>query len=564
MRTLRVGAACAGPQAPRSLMTTLFEQIRPILPPTRTFPGGVGRDSRILTFTHPRNEGLFVVGCANGHGSPCTRCCERKVEVLWNRTSASAATLDVADATKAVRAAAEAGIPLAITNATIAQNWSVVTSWPDCRTCRDHRLETPTLPGVSEPSSDFGRPASGDVSLLSGIPRSGRPSSFVEAHRDWFGFASVLLNPSMNGRHGVFTADTGMFLDEKEPLAPVGGKGVSAGQALASCLGEGIERYAISGALDLPDALTSRAAASPHEEGIWRGARDFDGRPLEPGPGQSVELVEMEELGGGPPRHFPASLVYAPYTSPAWCWSPTPSSTTGAAVGTSLEEATAQAVLELIERDSFWYYSRHGGCLPTVQTDDDPLAAGLTAEEGVSIYAKLLENSFGVPVVHVALLRNSAKGRTRTARGMGASMTLGSATRKAVIEATQMLRSLDTGVDIEPSITDMRSLWFSGESIGVFPQFFGDPRSSPSLPSDPENAGTARGVLDLLVRRGERAGVRFYRHVFAQTSGYAAVRCIADRILPLDDEYFPTLNRFGDWGAESNREQWSYRGPLFM
>ncbi|MFP3416162.1 hypothetical protein SB773_32485, partial [Bacillus sp. SIMBA_074] len=88
-------------------------------------------------------------------------------------------------------------------------------------------------------------------------------------------------------------------------------------------------------------------------------------------------------------------------------------------------------------------------------------------------------------------------------------------------------------------------------AVDVFPQFFpGAPASrAPSVRLD--NAETASAVLDLLVQRGTRAGVRFYRHVFAKTSSFAAVRCIADRILPLDDEYFPALNRFGDWGIDT-------------
>ncbi|MFP3381752.1 YcaO-like family protein, partial [Bacillus sp. SIMBA_069] len=78
----------------------------------------------------------------------------------------------------------------------------------------------------------------------------------------------------------------------------------------------------------------------------------------------SVEMAELQPLCGTARQSFPASLVYAPYTPPQGCSALTPSSTTGAAVGKTVAEATVQAVLELIERDSFWYYSRHGGVLP--------------------------------------------------------------------------------------------------------------------------------------------------------------------------------------------------------
>lgn len=469
--------------------------------------------------------------------------------------------------TEAVVEAGRAGVPLAITNAVVGQNWSVVVPWLDCRPCRARRGRRTTPVGLAR-APQQALPIAEGLTWGSGIPRSGSAHEFVREHRGWFGFAGVLLNPIMSEGGGVFTADTAMFLDEREPLAPVGGKGTSAEQALASCLGEGIERFAIAGGLDNPLPVTARGDDAECATAPWRDAVDFDGTRVELGAGDFVSLLTLDSLSNGGGRLFPASLVYAPYTPEEGHRSPTPSSTTGAAVGRTLDEATIQAVLELIERDSFWYYSRCLKATTKLCLDDHPLAQQIAEASGVQIHAAVMDNPFCIPVVHITLTRPFTAGGARTARGMGASTTLAGATQKGLIEAMQMLRSLDTGIDIKPSLTDMRALWFDGTSRDAFPHLFAtDDRPAISwrgLEGSPGEAGSPDAVLDSLIQRANRAGVELYRHVFAAEAGFTAVRCIADRILPLDDHYFPVLNRFADWDPGITYGQWSYGGPLFM
>ena len=151
---------------------------------------------------------------------------------------------------------------------------------------------------------------------------------------------------------------------------------------------------------------------------------------------------------------------------------------------------------------------------------------------------------------------------------MGCSMTLESATRTALIESVQMLRSLDSGREVGPSLTDMRRIWYDGTSKSVFPTFFaGTERPTDSLQGVVREEGgdaSPEALLETLVDRAARVGVQFYRYVFASVEGFAAVRCIADRILPLDDLYFPHLVRFADWDEGIGPNDWNYRGPLFM
>lgn len=523
----------------------------------------------MVTIAHPGVHGMFAIG-AVGVGKPapvaCIRCLERKLAILWKRVDRADTSLAEAECRDAVASAAAAGFPLALTNARIGQNWSLIVPWPDCDECRQVRPHALGLCRAVDSAAELPQ----EVSWSSGVPRAGTADAFVHQHRAWFGFASVLINPAMDDSHSVFTADTAMFMDEHEQLAPVGGKGATRMQALASCLGEGIERYSLVAGLDRRELVTMRAGDVRAEGAPWLPAEDFDGSSVELDSEDVVELVPLESLSSGARRLFPASLVFAPFTPGEGHKSPTPSSTTGAAAGATLEEATVQAVLELIERDSFWYYSRCGGTLPELALDDEPLAAMIAQGQRVSIHATALPNPFRVPVVHVTMARLDARGSSRTARGMGASTTWASAARKALIEALQMLRSLDTGIDVVPSITDMRAVWYDGASRELFPQFFQSVgRNSVQAPDrsvelSPKTESAAE-LLASLVERAEAAGVGLFRHILDRGARYVAVRCIADRILPLDDQYFPSLNRFGDWSlVDGSSPRRTYSGPLFM
>ncbi|ANF32153.1 hypothetical protein A0130_11105 [Leifsonia xyli] len=515
-----------------------------------------------ITFTHPRDSRIFAVG--NAHGA-CAKCFERKVDILWSRVDGHDRTLSASESVDAVEEAARHGVALAITNASIGQNWSVIAPWPDCAECR----RTGAARRQLLPEAQAG-PTAGEChgDSCSGIPRSASPETFVAAHRGWFGFASVLLNPALVHEQGICTADSAIFLDEAETFAPVGGKGATREQALASCLGEGIERFAVAGGFDEPDAPIVAIPAAGISRAAWGDARDFDGEPVPIGSRDLVDHVMLASLTGARPRPFPASLVYAPYTPAAGRRSSTPSSTTGAAVGASLVEATLQAVLELIERDAFWFYARTGRTISALDVDDHPLSLELARSTGARLRAGVLANPFNVPVVHVTLARPAGAGGSATARGMGAATTLGAALRKAVIEAAQMMRSLDTGREVGPSITDMRSLWFSGAARPMFSSFFEpDPVHSVSWRSDSQRIsgeGDPAQSLAEVLRRASGAGVEFYRHTFVDAATFAAVRVIGDRILPLDDLYFPRLERFRDWADGNDERATAYTGPLFM
>jgi ribosomal protein S12 methylthiotransferase accessory factor YcaO len=396
-----------------------------------------------------------------------------------------------------------------------------------------------------------------------GLLRRGTAADFTARHRGLFGFASVLLNPTSDETAGLFTVDTGMFLGTPTAYAPVGGKGDSLEQALASCVGEGIERYCIA-------ARSGRSRLEPvcaFPDAPWRAAKDFTGTTIPLGPDAVIETRTLEPLDGLEPIVVPESLVRAPYIPMcAGVTVPTASSTTGAAAGGTVTEATLQAVLELLERDAFWFAARtQTPLVPADPTLISELVATVDDQYDVDVVLRWIPNPLSLPVAHCAL---AGRGSTRmTARGMGVAVSSIDALRKSVLEAVQMWRSLSTGVDIEPCDTDMRSLWWSGGARQQLPTFFESVASLQHTAHwrDDLEPVDAESILESLVQRGARHGVRFARAVLADHPSHAAVRCASDRILPLDDLAFPHLRRFRDWERVSGHEATiGYRGPLFM
>jgi ribosomal protein S12 methylthiotransferase accessory factor YcaO len=487
----------------------------------------------------------------------CGDCLDRKVTLLFESQESPPTTIGTDELDAIVHGSASRGIGLAVTNADVAQSWSLVAPWPDCSRC-DPAISHLTALAAGNVVDQPDDPTTGN-----GLPRRGTARDFVSRHRGLFGFASVLLNPSFDQACGLFTVDTGMFLGTPTVYAPVGGKGDTLDQALASCVGEGLERYCIATRSSRSRLETIRA----FPEASWRAAKDFTGATISVDAEAVIEVTTLEPLDGPEPVTLPESLVRAPYTPPSSGVAvPTASSTTGAAAGGTVAEATLQGILELLERDAFWFAARTR--MPLVPADPAPVAElvdVLDRHYEVEVVLRWIPNPLSLPVAHCALVGRAE--RPMAARGMGVAVSSTAALRKSLLEAVQMWRSLMTGVDVAPSDTDMRSLWWSGQAQEQFPAFFGQPELAQEIAHWGSGLGSlgTESVLDALIEHAARHGLRFARTVLADHPSHCVVRVISDRILPLDDLYFPNLRRFRDWERVSGHEATiGYRGPLFM
>ncbi|MBT2501868.1 YcaO-like family protein [Curtobacterium sp. ISL-83] len=302
----------------------------------------------------------------------------------------------------------------------------------------------------------------------------------------------------------------------------------------------------------------------------WAGARDFTGETIELPGGSSIEVRDLDRLDRPGVLAVPNSLVKAPYLPPttASVVAPTSSSTTGAATGGNVAEASLQAILEIVERDAFWFAARTG--LPLAPAHAAPTSADIASVEetyGVQVVLTWLPNPLALPVAHCVLVAGG-DGHPACSRGMGVSISPDEALRKSLIEAVQMWRSLATGLDVGDSDTDMRALWWTGQAQNAFPGLFGATAASTDRDQfwgKDLSGSPADTILDELVRHAARNGLHLSRAVLADNRAHAVVRCIAEEVLPLDDLSFPNQRRFDAWRAFTGfHGPVSYRRSLFM
>lgn len=79
------------------------------------------------------------------------------------------------------------------------------------------------------------------------------------------------------------------------------------------------------------------------------------------------------------------------------------------------------------------------------------------------------------------------------------------------------------------------------------------------------NAEDSTTLLQELIAHAAKSGLTFSRTVLARTPAHTVVHCISNRILPLDDVYFPRLHRFAQWeDFTGNALPIAYHDSLFM
>jgi ribosomal protein S12 methylthiotransferase accessory factor len=219
------------------------------------------------------------------------------------------------------------------------------------------------------------------------------------------------------------------------------GSGESLVDALASCVGEGVERLS---QVEQPGDVVARRfgreaahQAMPAARGLIEGL--VAAHPLPPG--TLVSMVRGRTLGSDRDVLLPAD----------WCLRTQPQGplaipgaalSTGCAAGSSFETAAARALLELVERDaaSLWWI---GGQRPR------PLAEnGAAMAEGVRLLGALREDSreraswllditTDLEIPSVAAISVDGDGRGLSC-GLAARLTFEQAARAAILEMCQM------------------------------------------------------------------------------------------------------------------------------
>jgi ribosomal protein S12 methylthiotransferase accessory factor len=308
--------------------------------------------------------------------------------------------------------------------------------------------------------------------------------------------------------------------------------------AFMKALGESFERYAAGvyrtedfdrarpSALDA--CVPPSAFAAPSESGS-----DGEGSP-----DGEIAWYPAEELATGAETSVPADLVVHPPPSTGL----RPPITTGLGLGSSGAAAILAGLYEVIERDATMlaWYSTYEPLGLTVEDEEYRTLARRVAAEDLSITPLLLTQDVDVPVVAVALHRETFP---QFAVGSAAHLDPDRAARDALAEAAQ-------------NWMELRTMGEAGadETAGAIGRYATDPgpvrswldpeTSTPVASVGPADPPTGTAALDVLADRLEAAEMTAYA---ARTTtrdlaalGFEVVRVLVPAAQPLflGDAYF--------------------------
>ncbi|KDN24189.1 TOMM precursor leader peptide-binding protein [Amycolatopsis rifamycinica] len=322
------------------------------------------------------------------------------------------------------------------------------------------------------------------VSPLTGVVK--------ELRRDTRGpalFASYRSGPNIAlGRRGAERLTTALRSQN-------GGKGVTPIQAEAGALCEALERH--SGHHDGDEERVRASFRSLGDKAVHPGTcqlfheRQFADRArtnAEHGPFQHVaepfdEDAELDwtpvwSLTRGEHRLFPTAMLYFGAPGPSSVFA----DSNGNAAGGTLEDATLQGMLEVVERDAvaLWWYNRTRQPAVDLDAFGDPWIAELRAAYaglGREVWVLDLTADLGVPVL-AAVSRHTGGPREAIMLGFGAHLDPAVAVRRALTELNQMMPALLDGWDGGDDPDAVR--WLRDATVDGQPYLRPDPALRPA------------------------------------------------------------------------------------
>ncbi|WP_410622418.1 TOMM precursor leader peptide-binding protein [Amycolatopsis sp. cmx-8-4] len=332
------------------------------------------------------------------------------------------------------------------------------------------------------------------VSPVTGVVR--------ELRRDTRGpalFASYLSGPNVAlGRRGAERLRTALRSEN-------GGKGVTPIEAEVGALCEALERH--SGHHDGDEERVRGSFRALGDAAVHPGTcllfheRQIDGDPFDED--AVLDWTPVWSLTRGEHRLFPAALLY--FGGPA---GPVFADSNGNAAGSSLEDATLQGMLEVVERDAvaLWWYNRTRQPGVDLAAFGDPWLAELRAAYtglGRELWVLDVTSDLGVPVM-AAVSRRSGAPREEIAFGFGAHLDPAVALRRALTELNQLLPAVPDGSDV--------SRWSREATVANQPYLVPDPAGAALGPGDYGYTYTPDLLADVrtLQDRLERAGLEVF------------------------------------------------------
>ncbi|WP_369389898.1 TOMM precursor leader peptide-binding protein [Streptomyces sp. CG1] len=315
------------------------------------------------------------------------------------------------------------------------------------------------------------------------------------------------LNHYVSGRNPALRADSLAAL-RHGLRSHSGGKGITPLEAEVGALCEAVERYSATRQGDEPvvvDTLTGLGESALHPNACqlyadrqfaqrerWnRSAAAFQQVPPPFDPHAPTEWTPVWSVTAGTHRLLPTSMLYfgpAPGRRPSVPWA----DSNGNAAGSSLEDATLQGFLEVVERDAvaLWWYNRTRQPAVDLDAFDEPWLAGVRAAYsrlGRDLWVLDLTADFGIPVMAAVSCRNRDDGTPgRISFGFGAHFDSRTALRRAVTEMAQLLPPPDTEMEADGDFVSLHpelASWWSKATTGNQPYLVPDPAESPRTPA---------------------------------------------------------------------------------
>ncbi|MER6024985.1 TOMM precursor leader peptide-binding protein [Streptomyces sp. NPDC001851] len=313
------------------------------------------------------------------------------------------------------------------------------------------------------------------------------------------------LNRYVSGRNPALRADSLAGLRHGLRSCS-GGKGTTPLEAEVGALCEAVERYSATRQGDEPvvvDTLAGLGESALHpntcqlyadrqfaQRDRWnRSATAFQRVPPPFDPGAPTEWTPVWSVTAGTHRLVPTSMLYfgaAPGGRLSAPWA----DSNGNAAGSSLEDATLQGFLEVVERDAvgLWWYSRTRQPAVDLDAFDEPWLTDVRRAYGRlrrDLWVLDLTADFGIPVMAAVSCRNDTPVQ-RICLGFGAHFDPRTALRRAVTEMAQLLPppavEAEVGPEVAPVHPELASWWQKATTRNQ-PYLVPDPAESPRTPA---------------------------------------------------------------------------------
>lgn len=401
--------------------------------------------------------------------------------------------------------------------------------------------------------------------------RSVQPDEFIRTLQPFFGILGIATLPveQKSWINGVYFYNCMQFLDAIGGYDVAGGKGNTQLFSIASCLGEAMERYFLTGVcngadVDAPYDEVSDISVNPVEE--WGFPAIDDNEAItEYSPSNAIGWCQADCLTESDEKKVlvPSDMIYSPPRSEGDVSNISFGSTNGAASGATCDDASTQSLMELIERDSYWYYMRSTSRPYRIGEDQlsDRILSVMHANEKNHYVFELMPNPFRVAVVQVLAIDEETGIQSR---GTGAMFTLNEAIDRAFNECNQMLTSLRTGINVSDDGLDMRWIWFQGEATRVFPNIF-KPMACDTIFKYIDDVSIENPLEDLL-QRFRKQKLDVYRKTLVTADAFCVTKCIAAEIATTDATYYSHSDRLHSFADLLGTEfvPAEYSGTLFM